>query len=71
MDRGAWQEAESDTVEQPTMHGCTIQGFPGGPVVRTLMGAWVLSQLRELRSHMPHGMAEKKKKGGLTKNKIF
>ena len=38
--------------------------FPGGPVVKTLHsleGAWVQSPLRELRSHMLHSLAKKKK----------
>ena len=40
--------------------------FPGGLVVKTLVlppqGVWVRSLVGELRSHMPHGMAKKKKK---------
>lgn len=39
--------------------------FPGGSVVDSLLPmqrAWVLSLIRELRSHMAHGMAQKKKK---------
>ena len=41
----------------------TLKGrnFPGGPVVRTLelpmQRAWVRSLVRELRSHILHGMA--------------
>ena len=29
-----------------------------------LQGAWVQSLIRELRSHMPHGVAKKKNTGG-------
>ena len=43
----------------------TVQGnFPGGPVVKTVLpmqGAWVQSLVRELRSHMLHSTAKKKK----------
>ena len=44
-----------------------MEGIPGGPVVRTplsLPKAWVLSLVGELRSHMPRGMAKKKKMWG-------
>jgi len=44
-----------------------VEGIPGGPVVRTplsLPRAWVLSLVGELRSHMPQGMAQKKKMWG-------
>ena len=48
----------------------TIYGeFPGGPVVRTQhfhrqggFGAWVQSQVEELRSHKPHSEAPPPKK---------
>ena len=39
--------------------------FPGSPVVDSvlpLQGAWVQSLAGELKAHMPHGMAKKKKK---------
>ena len=42
-----------------------VRDLPGGPVVKTvhpLQGAWVRSPVRELRSHMPQGMGQKKKK---------
>ena len=41
-----------------------IRDFLGGPVVKTLLpmkGVRVQSLVREIRSHMPHGKAEKKK----------
>ena len=41
-------------------HGC--RDVPGGPVVKTalpVLGVWVQFLVRELRSCMLHGMAEK------------
>ena len=41
-----------------------IRDFPSGPVVRTVFPvqwAWVQSLVQELRSHMMHGVAKKKK----------
>ena len=44
-----------------------MEDFPGGPVVKTtvlpLKRALVRSLVRELRSHLLHGAAKKKKKG--------
>ena len=48
--------------------------FPGGPVVDSLLPmqrAWVLSLIRELRSHMAHGMAKKRKKKKARKHLTF
>ena len=43
-----------------------IRGLPGGPVVKTLSfhcrGTQIRSLVQELRSHMPHGLVEKKKR---------
>ena len=49
-----------------------LRDFPGGPVVKTPrfhcrglgfnQGSWILSLVRELRSHMPGSEAKKKKK---------
>ena len=41
-----------------------IRVFPSGPVVKTVFPvqwAWVQSLVQELRSHMMHGVAKKKK----------
>ena len=41
-----------------------IRGFPSGPVVKTVFlvqWAWVQSLVRELRSHMMHSVAKKKR----------
>ena len=51
--------------------------FPGSPVVKTallLQRAWVRSLVRELRSLMPHGMAQQyntKWKGKSKRNNLF
>ena len=46
-----------------------IRGLPGGPVVKTLSfhcrGTQIRSPVQELRSHMPHGLVEKKKRENL------
>ena len=39
-----------------------FRDFPAGPVVKTPQGVQVRSLVGELRSHMPRGVAKKKKK---------
>ena len=51
-------------MESVNVITCGLGDFPDDPVVKILpvQGAWVQSLVGELRSHMLHGVAKKKKK---------
>ena len=50
-------------MESVNVITCGLGDFPDDPVVKILpvQGAWVQSLVGELRSHMLHGVAKKKK----------